>query len=431
MNNVENIENSHELSRNNLPTYTITEDKLLFKALNIPWSDITDCKLKTIPWLPVWMVITFIVMCILMPPLLIFVLILCLYLEGKETIILKIYSHKSVIASHSSTTACALSKMLNSYKKNGDVEWYYENLQKKILDNCLYGSNFLKEESIKLRKAAINGDVTVLKALLQLGAAPNTKDHEGCTPLHLVGDAKAAECAKLLIAHGADINIQDADRRLPILLAAQSGQIGVIEVLVNNGQDINIPSGQLGHTPLHAALSYGQSACAQFLLERGANMQPKNHTHAIFCASNVECIKLLLDRGVDVNTPTDSGCTPLHLMTGFELSNHKLSFEERLACCQYLLERGADVNALTNEQYRVAGVTPLHRAVEETKEDKDSRIVQLLLDYGANINAKDANGKTPLYYLKGDKENPLYNLLKSQGARGEMDFMDRLRYALD
>jgi ankyrin repeat protein len=91
--------------------------------------------------------------------------------------------------------------------------------------------------------------------------------------------------------------------------------------------------------------------------------------------------------------------------------NARLSNEYRIANTSRLINEGADVNAADDQ-----GLTPLHFAVQ-----RDSvEVVRLLLDAGAEVNATDANGETPLYKAVRASITPakvdIIKILREQGA---------------
>jgi len=159
-------------------------------------------------------------------------------------------------------------------------------------------------------------------------------------------------------------------------------------------------SSEAGNTPLIKWCAYyGDVSAIRFLLLNGESIETLGdnldlngaafHGHWRLC-------QFLIDHGADVNVPLpDTKETPLHaaLCTSTRLA-HDLVL-------QVLLGNGADPNVATKPHIetgsfmrdcRTKGETPLHRAAAFGTE----ATIQLLLDAGANVEARDVNGDTPL-----------------------------------
>ncbi len=155
------------------------------------------------------------------------------------------------------------------------------------------------------------------------------------------------------------------------------------------------------------------------LLNKGAdpkalNADGKNALHLAVESGGVNVVKLLLSHGVEVNSRTLAGDTPLHLAIG----------RQNQGMIDALIGAGADVNLRNNR-----GDMPLHLAMRLTalqpatavpnrfaqfgpgqRPDKtrgNPLLVPQLLDRGAQINARDQSGMTPLLFaiLNRDKIN--------------------------
>ncbi|QLI67824.1 Ankyrin-1 [Metarhizium brunneum] len=159
-----------------------------------------------------------------------------------------------------------------------------------------------------------------------------------------------------------------------------------------------------GRTPLLWAAKNGHEAVAKLLLEKGANIEAKNSfgdQRPLLVAAitgNKAVVKLLLEKGADIEAKDDKGQTPL---SGAVMYGHE-------AVVRLLLEKGANI-----ETRDVYSWTPLLWAVERGGEaradaniglediycataDRYNATLELLLKKGANIEAKDEKGQTPV-----------------------------------
>ena len=152
---------------------------------------------------------------------------------------------------------------------------------------------------------------------------------------------------------------------------------------------------------------YGDVSAIKFLLSHGESLSSLGDNYSLSRAcfhGHWRLCQFLIEQGTDVNaTDPENGETPLHAA---------LSKANRLKytpIVRILLANKADANRATHpssetgafmRDCRTKGETPLHRAAAFGNEQD----IQLLLDAGAIIDAKDANGDTPLswasWYLR-------------------------------
>jgi ankyrin repeat protein len=143
---------------------------------------------------------------------------------------------------------------------------------------------------------------------------------------------------------------------------------------------------------------YGDVSAIKFLLANGESLQPLRDNLGLNAAAfhgHWRLCQFLMENGADVNLPLpDTGETPLHAA----LSSARLA---QNLVAKVLLAKGADPNRTTKPSVetgafmrdcRTRSETPLHRAAAFGNEDT----IQLLLDAGARVDAKDMNGDSPL-----------------------------------
>jgi ankyrin repeat protein len=182
----------------------------------------------------------------------------------------------------------------------------------------------------------------------------------GTTPVLLAVYARHPEIAESLLATGIEPNIFEA---------AATGRLDRIRVLLDKNPELVKAYSPDGWTALH--LNFG----------------------------NLEGVKLLLDRGADINAVSKNklSATPLQGAAAFQ----------KIDLAKLLIERGANVNCRGEE-----GGSPLH----EVAGNGQIEFAKLLLDHGADINAKDNNGKTPLTVALENKQTETAKFLRSQNA---------------
>ena len=169
----------------------------------------------------------------------------------------------------------------------------------------------------------------------------------------------------------------------------RSGNVRQLREALDRGASVKARDAH-GNTPLLLAAVYGDAACLQLLLDRGAEVNTTNaldSTALQRAAFDFNKLKLLVARGAQVNTRSALGHTPL-MVAARSANSHQ--------AVEFLLAHGAEVNA-TN----VDGATALMAAAA----GGDARTVQLLLKYGADANAQPGIGFE--HFVFGGARSPL------------------------
>lgn len=266
--------------------------------------------------------------------------------------------------------------------------------------------------------AARAGDVETVRRAFASGFDPATPDSDGRT-VHQIAKDRGHEAIEMLTRdlQGGKTRPDDEMRAIQaIMRAAGAGDLDALRA----GLDAHpewidaLGGGFQKATALHLAVLRNQHAATRLLIERGADLDrrdfPDNAAPLHFAAAHgdLETIRLLVEAGADVDGKGDDHeVGVLGWATCFG--------EVRQEVAAYLLDHGAKLNLwtaisldradelramvardrsllaarMTRNQHRC---TPLHHAVRKNRPG----IVRLLLELGADPNARDATGATAL-----------------------------------
>ena len=229
-----------------------------------------------------------------------------------------------------------------------------------------------KDGSDALMRAASANRVDVMKLLIAGGADANATSGGGMTALMVAAFGGYADAVRALLASRANPNAKDSQGRTAMMAAATSGDAGTVEALIGAGGDPAIADAG-GSTPLTYAAAEGHAEAMAVLRKGGLKAGPGDLALAAAgCHSTV--VRSILADGVNVNG-AEGDVVPLVSAAG----------DSCVEVVQMLLDRGARVDAKDHD-----GRTALIKASQAGHLE----MVRLLLQHGADINIRDGNGRT-------------------------------------
>jgi ankyrin repeat protein len=258
----------------------------------------------------------------------------------------------------------------------------------------------------RLADAAMKRDIAAVRALLGQKVDVNAPGTDGSPALHWAVRVDDAAMAKLLLGAGAQATLANRNGLTPMAIAAGNGSASLIAILLDAGADANAPD-PAGDTPLMSAARVGRADAVTLLLDRGARVDATDPTYqqtALMVAvreNHPDIVKLLIARGASVNARTRVGRTP-----AWVLPNSQPGFGHGIG-----IVRGGSPDRGRRAPIP-GGMTPLMYAARDGRMDT----VRMLLEAGADINARDANDITPLITAITNNHPELARYLIERGA---------------
>lgn len=300
------------------------------------------------------------------------------------------------------------------------------------------------------------GLTRLARALLERNASPNLQsgitDLKSALHFAVIADRSEIISAfvdhKLALPEGAeapDFNLKNADGDGPLSLALALGRVGVVPLLIRGGADVNARNGQ-DLTLLHQAILKEDADTACFLLKQGADMnaltgEQESALQLAIYSRLPTVVDALCTQGVSLCAPDNRGDPPLWTAVSTDLHDiaavlvrhgvdtdcwaagpegclhtllHRAIDENLVAAAVFLIKSGCELDAVRQPGPNGEGgdeakdrATPMHLCCNFGL----VRVLQTLIDYGANVNAVDCDLKTPLHIAIENQYDDIIGIL--------------------
>lgn len=272
-----------------------------------------------------------------------------------------------------------------------------------------------------LQENAHYGREAAVKWLVDHGADVNLASPQDGTAFTLGASNKASTAVlQILLDHGAKVAAAD----LPAIIqwACRQGNFDTLKFLEQHGIAKDFSPCYVGLSSVSAV----DPAILNWVAERAPirNIQVGRESllHAAVENNNVEIARRLLAAGADVNAAGLMGRPPFEAAVFDQQGRIRLASYEEMR--DFLLKNGADLNI----HYGPGKDTILHRLAKapnyepspqkywEDHGQKSVELAQQLIDLGADVNAWDSLGRTPLHYAANSSNYTMIKMLIAKGA---------------
>ncbi|KAJ6789033.1 hypothetical protein PWT90_07832 [Aphanocladium album] len=380
---------------------------------------------------------------------------------NKDAVAALLNSPSTICNGNDITDGLNCRKDFKDYKNRTPLSWAAQDGRAGIVKLLLQTVTTINEVDgggrTPLSRASENGHDKVARLLIDKGADVETIDKDGETPLLMAVQGGHDDVARLLIDKGADIEATDQHGRTPLSLASRRGHEAMVRLLLEKGANINVIDSN-GQTSLLLAAAAGSAAVVKLLLEKGADITATDNggrTSLLWAAANgydgvVE--RLIATEKLDLDSKDKEGQTALSWAAA---NNHEDIIKLLLATARVNLESQdnhsrtpllravkyakqqiemMDKGSLPLQDYQMQFMLleqqnkkrlmlarqenhvqrPLQRTCGPTA--KFDNVVKMLLEKGANVDARDSDGRTPLSHIVETGHEAIVKILLENGA---------------
>lgn len=342
------------------------------------------------------------------------------------------------LSSSSSSNTLSLSTFTTSSQSDVDMKESHENeteISKEDIEKQLKANGYslskinqsVKSESGTTRPPALIffsnlGQLHVVKYLIGEKADPDVKDEYQATALMYAAAKGYEKIMACLIKARANLNLRDSQGNTAVMRAVMHWKEKSVQILTDVTANLRRQYPKDQHSkkekPVSLALfnidmTNQKSKIAQLVNNAKADLEIENFKgrRALHLAvigqrvqhvtlSDISILKLLIEKGADIEAKDESGCTPLALAVS----------SGNVEAVELLIEKGANKEAKDR-----AGRTPLMLAAT----DQRIEAMMLLIGNGADIEAIDQLGRTPLMLASTDLRIKAMMLLIKKGTNKE------------
>ena len=257
-------------------------------------------------------------------------------------------------------------------------------MQMALADNLPSVSKDLPGGSVavdQLIAAVARNDQQAVKAMLGKGLSAKVANDLGATPLYAAAALSDPAMTQLLLAAGADPNTALQSGETPLMTAAFQGHVQTLQALLKGGADPNAREKNGGQTALMWAIAERHPDAVEALIKGGADIHAltkSGSTALMFAAQQPDpkYTNILISVGANPNDVMGkTKMTPLLIASAMGNADVAIT----------LLEKGADPNAVDSR-----GFTPLHHAARDKRALK---LVSALLKHKADPNIRMVQAK--------------------------------------
>lgn len=304
----------------------------------------------------------------------------------------------------------------------------------RLLQHPLVDVNAKVCSTTHLYVACHKRDADIIEVLLEAGADPNVlhygteapgEPRNGVNVLYAIAahssktrdEEVVRRCFKLVLDAGVKLDQTNTELKTPLHVASD---VAAVKCLLEAGLDPNATT-RSGMTLLHITLDLGIVRLLAGSVDVNAKSNYRNFTPLLniladrpYGDSGIDKANLLMDLGADATVIDDVGDGTIHhLVSSYSLEDNGLALLGRL------VDSGADVNLKNKEEQ-----TPLHLTLPGVGYAGEGvldrrEVVELLLAAGADLEAKDNRGRTPLFQI-----------LESRGSYKGTELVEELEWLI-